>query len=160
MIEHLELIGVDEAKNQKSFILDTCFIIYEIEHGNSSRLRDFCKNNLLIISSFNFQELEKVETRIHGMKSRVHNFLKNNKIKRLDVNVSPGNRDSEINFSDEVDKNILKIVKDPSDAVLVACGILTRSDILTRDKHHLFTIELENFIKNYNISILNNFHSL
>ena len=67
---------------------------------------------------------------------------------------------NELISDDEVDKNILKIVSDPSDAVLVACGILTKSDIITRDKHHLFTVELENFLKRYNIRVLNNFHSL
>ena len=94
------------------------------------------------------------------MKKRVHNFLKNNDLKKLNVDVSPGKREDEVAFSNTVDNNILKIISDPSDAVLVACGIVTNSDILTRDKHHLFTVELENYLKKYGIRVLNNFHSL
>ena len=94
------------------------------------------------------------------MKKRVHNFLKNNNIKRLNINISPGQRESEASFVNTVDENILKIISDPSDALLVACGILSHSDILTRDKHHLFTVELENYLKKYDIKVNNNFHSL
>ncbi|MBU1854110.1 MAG: PIN domain-containing protein, partial [Nanoarchaeota archaeon] len=46
---------------------------------------------------------------------------------------------------------------DPSDAVMLAAAIKTDADVLTRDKHDIFNVRLENFLKEYDVKVLNTF---
>jgi uncharacterized Fe-S center protein len=67
--------------------------------------------------------------------------------------VSPGDTVAERSFVRSIEPDLLKHIADPSDAVLIAAAIKTRSVIYTKDKHHLFTTKLENYLNVYNIKV-------
>lgn len=157
MIKNLKTISILDALLDKSYILDTCFLIYEIEKGNTRKLENFCKENACYLNSFNVEELEKVERRIPNIKHAVESFLKKKLIKIIKLDIHIGDVNTEKLFAEDTDKELLKKIADPSDAVMVAAGIQTKSDILTRDKHHVFTIEVEKEISKFGIKILNTF---
>ncbi|MBD3163994.1 hypothetical protein GF323_02240 [Candidatus Woesearchaeota archaeon] len=71
----------------------------------------------------------------------------------MEIGVEPGDRQKEENYVDSIDGEVLRHCKDPSDCVLLATAIKTKSAVLTKDKHHLFNAELENFVKKYNTRV-------
>ena len=144
-----------DFRSEKSVVLDTCFIIYEIENQRESHLIDFCENNLVILTSFTLEELEHVSKKLGHEKRRVKDFLKRANINFVKVPISPGDVDGERAYVDSFDEDLLSRVHDPSDAILVVAAIKSGSDILTRDKHHLFTSVLENKLKEYDIKVFN-----
>lgn len=108
----------------------------------------------LATTSFNIDELMFVEHRLgHEVRSRLRDFFRESQILIVDVPVVPGDREAERSFVNSVDDKLLANVSDPSDAVLIAAAIRTGSCIVTRDKHHLFTVQLEDFLKPYGIRV-------
>jgi predicted nucleic acid-binding protein len=87
-------------------------------------------------------------------------FLKAHPITLINVDVRPGNRESEKRFVNNIDPDLLKEIPDASDAVLMAVAIKSSSTILTRDKHHLFTVKLENYIKKYDLEVYKEYHDV
>lgn len=152
MIEHLDEISIEDALAKESYIMDTCFILYELEEGREKKLEEFCKTHLVIMSSFNLEELGKVEKRVHNIKVAVRKFLQKNLIKKLNLDVHIGEYDREKEFSGD---SLVKEIQDPSDAVMVKAAILTKSDILTRDKKHVFNAHVEDVLAKEGISVLN-----
>jgi len=73
-----------------------------------------------------------------------------------EVPVSPGSSYNEKEFVSSIDGELLKHIADPSDAVLAAAAVTLKGDILTRDKHHLFTSDLSNYFENVGVRVLNN----
>jgi predicted nucleic acid-binding protein len=71
--------------------------------------------------------------------------------------VSPGDREGERKFIQDFDNELFGIIPDPSDAVLLVAALRTKTNVLTRDKHHLFTTKLENYISEAGIKVYNNF---
>lgn len=147
-----ELLEKKEHKNWRDasdlVLLDTCFIIEMASRGKSIKLKN------LGITSFNVEELLKKEHHLsHVIKKNLRVFLKKTNFVIVDVPVSPGWRMQEKDFVLAVNHDLLKSVEDPSDAVLMAAAIQTRSDVLTKDKHHLFTTKLENFLYDYGIRV-------
>ena len=142
-----------EAKDHKSWrevsdlvLLDTCFVIdCALKHKK-------IKMDNVGITSFNVQELLKVEHKIKGKKN-LRKFLKDTNFIVVDVPVSPGYWMQEKDFVRAVNHDLLKNIADASDAVLMAAAIQTKSDVLTKDKHHLFTSKLENFIYAYGVRV-------
>ncbi|MFW6220278.1 MAG: hypothetical protein ACOC3X_01255 [Nanoarchaeota archaeon] len=137
--------------NSKNLILfDTCFFIDIIQKDKHNTI----KNINFSMTSFNIEELIHVTHSIkHNLKHKVRDFFKEKQIDILNIDVSLGQIKKQRDFINNIDENLLKHIHDPSDAVLVASAIKTDSIILTKDKHHLFTSELENFISKYNIKI-------
>lgn len=133
-------------------LLDTCFFINFLEHHADMHLvRDKTR---LATTSFNVDELLHVEHHLsHELKSRIREFLKDTDLLIVDIPVSPGDWDAERLFVGSIDDKLLANVPDPSDAVLAAVAIRTGSCIVTKDKHHLFTVKLEKFLKPYNIMV-------
>lgn len=125
--------------------LDTCFVFYLLENNISLK-----KEFNYAISSFNVEELIVH----HKDKIGLRRFVKSYPFVVVDVDVHIGDWDSEKKFVNSVDKDLLKYVKDPSDAVLMAVAVKNNSSILTRDKHHLFTVVLENFLKKYKLKVI------
>jgi predicted nuclease of predicted toxin-antitoxin system len=78
----------------------------------------------------------------------------------ININVNPGDRIAEKNFVNSIDPDLLADVPDASDAVLIATAIKTNSIVLTKDKHHLFTTKLENYLNKYNIKVYKEYHDL
>jgi hypothetical protein len=136
------------------YLLDTCFIFHHMER--EKELLDFCNKNKVGITSFNIEELEYNLKHMNTfIKTKIRNFLKIGNFEEIKIDVHPGNPSDEKNFVEKFDKDILKIIVDPSDAVLLVAGLKSRANILTRDKHHLFTTNLENYLNGYGIQVLN-----
>lgn len=149
LLQNIKKIKLEEAKNL--ILLDTCFVINILEHHKHL---DKLKDKSLGMTSFNVEELLHVEHRLkRGDKKVIRNFLKHPKFCIVDLPVHPGDKEGETNFVKSVDEDLLKEVHDPSDAVLIAVAIKTKSTVLTKDKHHLFTIVLEEFLKRYDIKV-------
>jgi hypothetical protein len=55
-----------------------------------------------------------------------------------------------------IDPELIQLVPDHSDAVIAALAYKIKANILTRDKHHLFTVDLQNYFSQKNIRIQNN----
>jgi len=128
-------------------LLDTCFIIHCVAHNNKVKLKNAA------ITSFNIEELLHVEHKLGHLKKGLRNFLKKTDFLIVDVPVSPGSSMQEKDFVMAVHQDLLKNISDPSDAVLMAAAMQTQSDVLTKDKHHLFTTKLENFMHNYGVRV-------
>ena len=75
----------------------------------------------------------------------------------IDIPVHPGNWEDEHRFVSSILPELDLVEHDPSDAVILAAAIKTHADILTRDKHDMFNVRLENFLNKYNINVLNTF---
>jgi len=150
-----ELLGnlerVPYQKVRGLLFLDTCFLIDAAERGRLSELN----GRRVAVTSFNVEELVHVSHRLHDKtREALRRFLKGHPALTLvDVPVHPGERETERTFVSSVDPRLLEKVPDASDAVLIAAAIATRSDVLTKDKHHLFTVVLENFLNEYGIRV-------
>lgn len=139
-----------DLSSKNHVLVDTCFLLREIEKGRENQLLklDF------VMTSFNLEELMYVVKHIdHSLKAKIRHFLGRKRFKILELPIHPGNIEHEREFVNSVDPKLLSLVHDPSDAVLLAAAITTRSNILTKDKHHLFTQNLKNYISKYEISV-------
>jgi predicted nucleic acid-binding protein len=144
-------IPLDKARNL--ILIDTCFFISVFEHPEHIEQFVALKNKSM--TSFNVLELIRVEHNLHHLKHRIRKFLENSQsdnLRIIDIDIVPGQKKKEKEFVASISPGILDHCKDPSDAVLLAVAIKTGSDILTKDKHHLFNAVMENFVHN-NITI-------
>mgnify|MGYP001595211954 CR=1 FL=1 len=133
-------------------LLDTCFFINFLEHHK--QLPNNIGSSKLGTTSFNADELLHVEHKLnHDTRSKLHEFFRTANLVIVDVPVSPGDWNAERAFVNSIDDKLLAHVRDPSDAVLIAAAIRTGSCIVTRDKHHLFTVNLEGFLKPYGLKV-------
>lgn len=131
-------------------LYDTCFIFWMIEQH---RLAELLRHEGAL-TSFNALELVHVAHRRPHYKLGVRRYLRSAPL-IVDVPVVPGDRAAERAFVAATDPQLLQHVHDPSDAVLLAAAIRTQSDVVTRDKHHLFTVELENYVQRFGIRVVN-----
>lgn len=151
-----ELINALEQSPTADYLLDTCFLLHMIEKGHTHQLTDFCRANKVGMSSFNLAELDKVHHRLDGtIKHHIRDFLKQKAVSCVPVGVEPGDWEGERNYVRGFDDKMLKLVPDASDAVLLVLALKINANVLTRDKHHIFTTLAENYIKYYGIEVLN-----
>ncbi|HIH23725.1 TPA: PIN domain-containing protein [Candidatus Woesearchaeota archaeon] len=128
-------------------LLDTCFVISEL--SRHKELAGFA------MTSFNADELEHVSHRLHDReKEAVRHFLKQTDLRILDVPMHPGNWDAEHEFVLRTAPELLRLIPDPSDAILLAVALRTRSTVLTKDRHDLFTAALENYVEKHGVRVL------
>jgi len=127
-------------------LVDTCFFIDELQHHHDKELQN------LAMTSFNAQELVHVAHRLPE-KQHIRKFLKHTKMLIVDIPVNPGMSDEEREFVESIDSDLLGLIRDPSDAVLIATALATQSHVLTKDKHHLFTSTLENYLEGHTIRV-------
>lgn len=153
----LPQINLYKCDEESLILIDTCFLIYVFDHNKQKDFEKLCNKENVAITSFNANELLYNIHKINEKsKDHIRHFLKKGLIKLLEISIMPGNKEHEVEFVKQADPSLLTHVSDPSDAVLVAAAILANAKvILTRDKHHLFTTELENFLKNYSIEVHN-----
>jgi predicted nucleic acid-binding protein len=145
LVDKLKHVSVDEAEGL--VLLDTCFIFSHLEHKELLPEK-------FATTSFNAEELVHVTTHHLGkMKRRVRDFLKKSNIVVVDIDVSPGSCDNEKEYVSSVDADLLKHIADPSDAVLIATALRTKSNVLTKDKHHLFTSDLINYLSDKGVKV-------
>ena len=149
LLQNIKKIDLETAKDL--ILFDTCFVISILEHHKHL---DKLKDKKIAITSFNMEELMHVEHKLnHETKKMIRNFLKNQNFCILNIPVHPGNYEEEKSFVNSIDEDLLKKTHDPSDAVLIAAAIKTGSTILTKDKHHIFTSVLEEFLKKYGLKV-------
>jgi hypothetical protein len=134
-------------------LLDTCFFVHCFEHGHESQLRDLCRTHPVAMTSFNAEEFLHLHHKFSAIEGHVRAFLKDAPMRLLPVPVHPGERDPERSFMASVDTDLPLHAKDPSDGVLLAAAILTRSTILTKDKHDVFNVDLENYLRRFGIAV-------
>ncbi len=127
-------------------LVDTCFFIDELQHHHDKELEN------LAMTSFNAEELVHVAHRLPE-KHHIRKFLKKSKMLIVDIPVSPGDAKAEKEFVNSIDPDLLELIADPSDAVLIAAALQTSSHVLTKDKHHLFTTTLENYLEGHTIRV-------
>jgi predicted nucleic acid-binding protein len=151
--------NIDEARNL--VLIDTCFFIHTFEHQKEHELAELVGKFDVAMTSFNVDEFLLKE---HCVDERVREyarkFLKKHPISIIDINVHPGDRDGEKRFVNDVDADLLREIPDASDAVLIAVAIKTDSTVLTKDKHHLFTVKLENYLHKYKLEVYKEYHDL
>ena len=137
------------GEEQPQYFLDTCFLYWVFEHNHVKELLDFCEKNIVAITSFNAEEF------IHHSKDvqseiRVHfrTFIKEGgRLFYHTIPVSPGDREGEKEYVRSYDNQLLELIPDPSDAVLIVAVLKEKANVITRDKHHLFTTVLENYLE-------------
>ncbi len=157
-------------------LLDTCFLIKEAERHRLKELMppgecageceeegeergagdgERGRRRRVALTSFNAEELVHVAHRLHDKtrESLRHLLQARPALAILELPLHPGDREGEKAFVSSVEPALLAKVPDASDAVLIAAAIATRSDVLTKDKHHLFTVTLENYVQRYGIRV-------
>ena len=141
-----DIIDALPKTESADFLLDTCFLIYEFKRGNTKQLKEFCENNAVAMSSFNLEELDHVIKKFPGpISHHIRDFLKEKIISNVPTPVHPGEREAEHDYVTKFDPKLLELVPDPSDAVLCVLAAKIKADILTRDRHHIFTAVAENY---------------
>lgn len=159
IFEKLPKKELSQAHNM--ILIDTCFFIHTFEHQKDAKLKELVQKFDVAMTSFNVEEFLFKE---HSVDERVREyarkFLKIYPITIINIDVHPGNRTLEKEFVNYIDPNLLREVPDASDAVLMAIAIKTNSKVLTKDKHHLFTVKLENYLKKYNIEVHKEYHDI
>jgi len=122
-------------------LLDTCFVFDLLD-----REKDLLKGYPYALSSFTVDELVHVGHKLHKMKKRLRRFLSSHDFMVVDTPVHPGDMKGEKAYVNSIDPHLLEHIADPSDAVLLAVALQTRAIVLTKDKHHLFTTDLVNYL--------------
>jgi len=140
------------------FVVDTCFLYYLFEHQHDKAFKETCDEYVVVLTSFTAEEFLFHSHHVnHVVRERFRSAVKNGlRLFFYEIPVSPGNPEAEKNFVSEFDEMLLKIIPDPSDAVLLVAAIKLKADVLTRDKHHLFTTKLENYVYDRGLQVLNN----
>jgi predicted nucleic acid-binding protein len=159
VFENLPRINLNDAKNL--ILIDTCFFIHTFEHQKDHQLAELIKKFDVAMTTFNAEEfLLKDKVVDERVREYARKLLKKHPIQLVNINVHPGNRDGEKIFVNSIDPTLLAQVPDASDAVLIATAIKTHSIVLTKDKHHLFTVKLENYLKKYYIEVHKEYHDV
>lgn len=155
--------ALPKTTKHRLVLLDTCFLIDTFAKHNEGQLTELCEKHDVAITSFNVEELVHVLPKVKptDVKNHVRAYFKNKpKISVLDIPVSPGDADMEKAYVAKVDPFLAQDIPDPSDAVLIAAAIETQSVVLTKDKHHLFTALLENYMQRWGLKVLKNMHEI
>jgi len=142
-------------------LLDTCFLVHTFSHADRiNKLYGLCDRKNVGITSFSISEFLNIQHKVpEQVRSNIRKFLHSSPdLFTVNINVNPGEWDNERSFVNTIEPDLLKHVHDPSDAVLIATAISMRADVLTRDKHHLYTADLENFLRKYKINVWNKMH--
>ncbi|MFH1073337.1 MAG: PIN domain-containing protein [Nanoarchaeota archaeon] len=149
-------------KKGNAILLDTCFFVHAFEHQKEHELQKLISLHNVYMTSFNVAEFIHIDHKIgERVRERARHFLRQDPdLKVLDVPVQPGQRAEEKEFMHAVDPYLAEDVPDPSDGVLMAAAILAHATVLTKDKHDLFTVKLENYLKRYGLSVYKDFHEL
>ena len=133
-------------------LIDTCAVIDLFERNQ----QDALLKPGIAVCSFNADELIHIEHR-HSMnvhlRHKIKKFFLDNALAIVKVPVSPGQRAEEQKYVASIDAELLKLIADPSDAVLAACALSIGADIVTKDRHHLYTAKLENMFSKNNIHV-------
>lgn len=162
MKEVFQALPHKELSDTRNFVLlDTCFFIHTFEHQKDHQLRELAEKFDVGMTSFNVEEfLFKEHVVDERVREYARKFLKGHPITVINIDVHPGNRITEKEFVNGIDSGLLAEIPDASDAVLIAAAIKTDSTVLTKDKHHLFTVKLENYMNKYKLEVYKEYHDM
>lgn len=150
LLESIPHVKLEKARNL--VLLDTCFLANILT--NNKELAKLKKISNLAMTSFNAEEFIHIERKLHHeTRKAARKFLEENLITIIDVDVHPGDWKKEKSFVNSIEPKLLATIEDASDAVLAAVALETKSNILTKDRHHLFTAALNNLSSNYKIKV-------
>jgi predicted nucleic acid-binding protein len=150
---------VNLEDTEKNILLDTCFFIHTFETQKEHLLKELMKVHSVAMTTFNAEEfLFKEHVVDQRVREYVRKFLKKYPIILVNVDVHPGDREGEKRFVNSIDTELLRDIADASDAVLIAAAIKTKSNVLTKDKHHLFTVKLENYLNKHGLEVHKEYH--
>ncbi|MFT7615354.1 MAG: putative nucleic acid-binding protein [Candidatus Woesearchaeota archaeon] len=140
------------------YLLDTCFLVHCIETQQLPKLFTFMQTHKTAMSSFNLLELVHIHHKLHhNVAHLIHTLLKNKSIQQAPIDVRPGDYNQERIYVKSINPNLLEAIRDTSDAVLVAQAIHLHANVLSRDKHHIFTQKNLAELRNNNITIYKDF---
>jgi predicted nucleic acid-binding protein len=152
---------VELENTERNILLDTCFFIHTFENQKEHQLKELMKQFSVAMTTFNAEEfLLKEHVVDERVREYARKFLKKYPIILININVHPGDREGEKRFVHDTDPELLMDIPDASDAVLIAAAIRTKSTVLTKDKHHLFTVKLENYLTKYGLQVHKEYHDL
>ncbi len=142
---------VDYRRARHLRLLDTCFFLELAERCFLHKLL----NERIAMTSFNAEEVESLLMSLRDkVRGEARRFLKRHpELLIVTIPVHPGDAAAERSFVESIDDSLLLKVRDPSDAVLIATAIATQSEVFTKDKHHLFTVTMENYLAAYGIHV-------
>ncbi len=150
LIQQLSHIPLSSARNL--ILLDTCFIANVLSHAE--RTKELLSLDNLAMASFNAEEFIHIEKNLpHEARKSARKAFSGKGICIIDIGVHPGEWEREKQFVNEIEPELLKKIPDASDAVLIAVAIKTRSNVLTKDRHHIYTAALENLANEYRIKV-------
>ena len=144
-------------------LVDTCFLYWVFEHQHEKQFRDLCTTHLVALSTFNIEEFLYHAHHVNEhVRSRLRKELKDNQLRlyKLIQDVHPGNPQEEYDYIKRNQPDLLELIPDNSDSILVIAGIQTKAHILTKDKHHLFTAQLNNYLLEKGIQIYKNIYDI
>ncbi|MFH1506554.1 MAG: type II toxin-antitoxin system VapC family toxin [archaeon] len=158
MKEIFERLPKTNLSDNGLILIDTCFFIHTFMHHNEKELAKLCEKEKVAITDFNMNEFLHVEHKVEAhVREHARKWLKKNPcFMVLQTGIHPGDREGEKAFVSMIEPRLLEEIEDPSDAVLMAAAIKTHSTVLTRDKHHLFTVSLENYLREFGLKVYNN----
>ena len=140
-------------------LIDTCFIYWVYENQHEKQFHEFCNKHKVALTSFTIEELIYHAHHVNKhARSRLRKELKekNLQLHKYSQPVHPGKPQEQKNYIQKHQPELLEIIPDNSDSILVIASIQTKANILTRDKHHLFTAQLNNYLQEKNIQVYNN----
>lgn len=150
-----EIFATLPITDRAEILLDTCFLYWLFTVQKEKDLMQLCEQNIVALSSFTIEEvLLHAHDVSHVFRERFRKLLKRGlRLYRIDVPVSPGNWEGEYMYVHSVAPELLQVISDKSDAVVAALAYALRAKLLTRDKHHLFTPEVQNLFQKRGISV-------
>lgn len=145
---------LQKTKDNNLTLIDTCFLIDIFTHGKTKDFQNLIDKANIALCSFTVDELIHVTHKIPNIRNKIRHFFKQEpNITIYNVDVHPGSAQNEKDFVNNIDNELLKHIADPSDAVLIAAALLSKSNVLTKDKHHLFTADLKNYLSSKGINV-------
>lgn len=140
-------------------LIDTCFLYFIFEHNHEKEFVKYCEDNVVALPSFTVEEVLHHSHHVsHVFRERFRHLVKEGlKLRVIDISVHLGDPEGEMAFVRNIDEELIHLIPDHSDAVIAAVAVKIKADILTRDKHHLFTTTLQNYFSSKGIAVKNNF---
>jgi predicted nucleic acid-binding protein len=155
--------NIKRTTKNKLVLLDTCFIIELFQDHKEKELLTTAKKNDLGITSYTTEELLSIlkKTKDTTLKNNIVTFFtEHQEIKILDIPVQYGDEKAAKKYVADIDPYLAEDIPDPSDAIIFTAAIKTKSIIVTKDKHTLFSLILKDYLVRWNIKVIRNFKEL
>jgi predicted nucleic acid-binding protein len=139
------------------FLVDTCVLINGFKEVSGAaqrivRAMQAQSGGELAITDFNLHELERRGE--HQVVRKVKEAIASGKVPLYPIGVAPGDWTGERVFERLIDPALVRLVEDPSDAVLIAAAEKFHAEgVITQDRHHLYTSKLWGYLEERHIKL-------